>query len=52
MCSRNNYVTFIGLTSGTSDREIWEYAKENGFAIVTADNDFLGLEMHSVNRRR
>ncbi|MBI3902190.1 MAG: DUF5615 family PIN-like protein [Nitrosomonadales bacterium] len=24
----------------TSDREIWEYAKNNGFVIVTRDSDF------------
>ena len=26
-----------------SDRHIWEYAKTNGFAIVTADADFYEL---------
>ena len=27
----------------TSDEAIWEYATSNGFVIVTADSDFLGL---------
>ena len=35
--------TQAGLSSGTSDLEIWKYAKQNGFAIVTADNDFVSL---------
>ena len=34
------HVTQAGLSSGTRDREIWEYAKQNGFAIITADKDF------------
>jgi predicted nuclease of predicted toxin-antitoxin system len=29
------------LSSGTPDREIWDYAKRNGFAIITADRDFV-----------
>ena len=35
------HVTQIGLSSATSDRRIWDFAKQNGFAIVTADNDFV-----------
>jgi predicted nuclease of predicted toxin-antitoxin system len=35
------HVTHLGLSSGTSDRRIWDYARQNGFAIVTADNDFV-----------
>jgi predicted nuclease of predicted toxin-antitoxin system len=35
------HVTQVGLSSGTSDREIWNYAKQNGFAIITADRDFV-----------
>ncbi|MGA2301496.1 MAG: DUF5615 family PIN-like protein [Candidatus Acidiferrum sp.] len=34
------HLTHVGLSSGTSDRRIWDYARQNGFAIVTADNDF------------
>jgi predicted nuclease of predicted toxin-antitoxin system len=34
------HVTQVGLSSGTPDREIWDYAKRNGFAIITADRDF------------
>lgn len=29
--------------SGTSDREVWEFAKAQGFVIVTADADFYEL---------
>jgi predicted nuclease of predicted toxin-antitoxin system len=31
--------------SGSPDSEIWEYAKENGFAFVTKDKDFASLGM-------
>ena len=37
------HVTQVGLSSGTPDRQIWDFAAANGFAIVTADNDFLAL---------
>ena len=32
----------LGLENKT-DRQIWEFAKENGFAIVTFDADFFDL---------
>ena len=28
------------LSDNADDREIWQYAKENGFVIVTKDDDF------------
>jgi predicted nuclease of predicted toxin-antitoxin system len=31
------------MASFTPDETIWEYAKVNDFAIVTADSDFLAL---------
>jgi predicted nuclease of predicted toxin-antitoxin system len=37
------HVTQVGLRSGTPDREIWDFAKQNGFAIITADRDFVML---------
>jgi predicted nuclease of predicted toxin-antitoxin system len=37
------HVSQVGLTSGTTDRQIWDYAKQNGFAIITADTDFVTL---------
>ena len=37
------HVTQVGLSSGTPDRKIWEYAQQNGFAILTADTDFVTL---------
>ncbi len=37
------HVTQVGLSSGTPDREIWDYAKRNGFAIITADTDFVTM---------
>lgn len=37
------HITHAGLGSGTSDREIWDYAKQSGFAIITADTDFVTL---------
>jgi len=32
-----------GLARFTADLRIWEYAREKGFSILTADRDFVGL---------
>jgi len=37
------HVSQVGLASGTTDRQIWDYAKQNGFAIITADTDFVTM---------
>ena len=37
------HVTRVGISSGASDRQVWDYAGQNGFVIITADNDFLSL---------
>jgi len=37
------HVFDTGLARHTSDESIWEYARANGFTIVTADSDFLDL---------
>jgi predicted nuclease of predicted toxin-antitoxin system len=37
------HVFDTGLARFTSDESIWEYAKNNGLVIVTADADFLDL---------
>jgi predicted nuclease of predicted toxin-antitoxin system len=37
------HVTSVGMNSGASDRQVWDYAGQNGFVIITADNDFLSL---------
>lgn len=37
------HVFDTGLAQFTSDEKIWEYAKSEGFVIVTADGDFLDL---------
>ena len=34
-----SHVTSVGLR-GTEDRHIWEYARREGFAIVSKDTDF------------
>ena len=36
------HVTHVGMSSA-SDRGVWDYARQNGFTIITADNDFLSL---------
>lgn len=33
----------MGFSKGTPDREIWDYARQNDFTIVTGDRDFLVL---------
>ena len=37
------HVFDTGLAKFTSDETIWQFARANGFVIVTADSDFLGL---------
>lgn len=38
----SRHVTEVGLVQ-SSDGVVWEYAKANGFAILTADADFFDL---------
>ncbi len=37
------HVTQVDLSSGTPDQKIWAYAQQKGFAILTADTDFVTL---------
>ncbi len=37
------HVSQVGLTSDTTDHQIWDYAKQHGFAIITADTDFVTM---------
>jgi predicted nuclease of predicted toxin-antitoxin system len=39
----STHVFGTGLERSTSDERIWAYAAANGFAIVTADGDFIRL---------
>lgn len=39
----SKHVTEVGLAANTPDMVIWEYAREHGFAVVSADSDFLDL---------
>jgi predicted nuclease of predicted toxin-antitoxin system len=41
--SDSAHVSQLGLVGGTTDLAIWNFAKQNGFAIITADNDFSNL---------
>lgn len=37
------HVDSIGITIPAKDNEIWQFAKENNFIIISNDNDFLDL---------
>ena len=37
------HVDLIGLTVPAKDDDIWNYALENSYIIITKDNDFLDL---------
>ena len=37
------HVDFIGLVVPPQDIDIWNYAQDNGFIIITKDNDFIEL---------
>jgi predicted nuclease of predicted toxin-antitoxin system len=39
----SSHISGVGLGGETPDEVIWEFAKENAFAIVTGDADFLRL---------
>lgn len=38
-----NHVDQLGIQIPAKDTEIWQYAKENQFLIVTNDDDFMRL---------
>lgn len=42
--SGSTHVSLVGFERAT-DVEIWDFARENGFVIVTADGDFYGLAL-------
>ncbi|GHV86074.1 hypothetical protein AGMMS50230_16820 [Spirochaetia bacterium] len=37
------HVDLIGLAVPAEDVDIWDYALQNGYTIITKDNDFLDL---------
>lgn len=39
ICAGSAHVSTLGLDRAT-DREVWEYARDNGFIIVSRDTDF------------
>jgi len=39
----STHVVHVGLVQGIPDRGIWDYALTHGFAILTADTDFVTL---------
>lgn len=41
----SSHVSFVGLERA-SDAEVYEYARANGFAIVTKDADFVDISDH------
>ena len=38
-----NHVDYIGFTMPAKDAQIWNFARENEYIIITKDNDFLNL---------
>ena len=40
----SSHVNFVGLTSAT-DLEIWAYAREHDFTVVSKDDDFRSLSL-------
>jgi len=37
------HVFGTGMARDTSDATVWQYARDNGFIVVTADSDFIDL---------
>jgi predicted nuclease of predicted toxin-antitoxin system len=45
----SSHISLVGLSGETPDKTIWEFAKEEGFGIATADADFITLaERHGA----
>ncbi len=40
----SSHVNLVGLGSAT-DQEIWAYAREHGFAVISKDDDFRSLSL-------
>jgi predicted nuclease of predicted toxin-antitoxin system len=38
-----NHVDLIGLNVPVEDKDIWNYALDNGYIIITKDTDFIDL---------
>ena len=47
----SSQVTLLGMETATDD-EIWRYAKNNGFVIVTRDSDFHERSLIEGHRRK
>ena len=48
----STHVSQVGLTHGIADRQIWDYAKQNGFAVITGDTDFVTWPMRLDHRQK
>ncbi len=40
---QSSHISLVGFSGETPDKSIWEFAKQERFAIVTADADFITL---------
>ncbi|MCL2411437.1 MAG: DUF5615 family PIN-like protein [Treponema sp.] len=38
-----DHVDLVGLNVPAKDTDIWKFAKENGYIIITKDEDFMNL---------
>ena len=38
---KSTHITLVGLAGETPDEKIWEFARDEGYTIVTADKDFV-----------
>jgi predicted nuclease of predicted toxin-antitoxin system len=47
----STHVALVGLAMA-SDREVWEYARERGYALVSKDSDFRQLAFMYGHRPR
>jgi predicted nuclease of predicted toxin-antitoxin system len=44
LCPESNHVSILGLDQ-VSDDEVWAYARDNGYTIVSKDSDFNELSV-------
>jgi predicted nuclease of predicted toxin-antitoxin system len=47
----SNHIVELGLDTAT-DREVWTFARDNGFAIASKDSDFVNSRSSTGLRRK
>lgn len=44
--NKSDFIFVVDINEKMSDREIWNYALDNRFIIITKDSDFYSIEFY------